>query len=247
MKSILEVIAFNIESCNIAQRAGADRIELCDNPSDGGTTPSYGFIKMAKEVTSIPIFPIIRPRGGDFCYTNEEFEIMKNDVLVCKSLGCEGVVLGLLQHDGTVDNERTKVLVTLAYPMEVTFHRAFDRTTDPFEALETIIECGCSRILTSGQRPSVNEGASLIAELIAAANERIIIMPGSGVRSNNINQLAIETKAMEFHSSARIKVHSDTIFNPSNMNEQLSKIMLDEDEVRKLKAALLNVHMENKS
>jgi copper homeostasis protein len=245
MKHILEVIAFNIESCTIAERAGADRIELCDNPSEGGTTPSYGFIKKAREATSIALFPIIRPRGGDFCYNNEEFEIMKNDVLICKDLGCEGVVLGILHQNGTIDAERTKALVQLAYPMEVTFHRAFDRTPSPYEALETIIDCGCNRILTSGQRPSVNEGARLIAELIAAADERIIIMPGSGVRSDNIAQLASATHATEFHSSARIKVLSDTIFNPPNMNEQLSKIMLDEEEVRKLKAELLNVHIEN--
>ena len=150
MKFLLETIAFNIESCKIAQAAGAQRIELCDNPGEGGTTPSYGFIKAARQVLTIDLFPIIRPRGGDFFYSDEEFKIMKTDIKVCKDLGCDAVVFGLLKHDATVDIERCKILVQLAYPMSVTFHRAFDRVTNPTQALEDVIECGFERILTSG-------------------------------------------------------------------------------------------------
>ena len=148
MKYVLEVIGFTIQSCVIAQQAGAKRIELCDNPSDGGTTPSYGFIKVARKKLEIDLFPIIRPRGGDFFYSDDEFSIMKNDSKVCKELGCDGIVMGILKTDGTIDKQRSSELVELAYPMEVTFHRAFDRTADYHSALEDVIETGCTRILT---------------------------------------------------------------------------------------------------
>ena len=127
MKYILETIAFNIQSCILAQAAGANRIELCDNPGEGGTTPSYGFIRAARKILKIDLFPIIRPRGGDFLYNDEEFEMMKTDIQICKNLGCDGVVFGILKEDATVDVERCKILVQLAYPMSATFHRAFDR------------------------------------------------------------------------------------------------------------------------
>src|SRR6187402_2601217 len=127
MKHTLEVIGFNIESCIIAQSAGAQRIELCDNPGDGGTTPSYGFIKAARNKLSIELFPIIRPRGGDFLYSDDDFEIMKKDVLICKKAGCDGIVTGILKTDGTVDISRCTQLVEMAYPLGITFHRAFDR------------------------------------------------------------------------------------------------------------------------
>ena len=133
-----------------AQQAGAHRIELCDNPSEGGTTPSYGFIKAAREKLSIELFVMVRPRGGDFFYSGDEFEIMKEDIKMCRQLGCDGIVIGLLKKDGSVDKKRCRELVVLAYPLGVTFHRAFDRTKDPFRALEDIIETGCERILTSG-------------------------------------------------------------------------------------------------
>ena len=132
---LLEIIAFNIQSCATIQNAGAQRIELCGNPTEGGTTPSYGFIKAAREVTGIQLFPIIRPRGGDFLYSNEEFEIMKSEIKLCKEFGCDGVVIGLLNADGTIDKKRTAALVSLAYPLEVTFHRAFDRVKDMYIAL----------------------------------------------------------------------------------------------------------------
>lgn len=202
----LEVIGFNIESCMLAQAAGAHRIELCDNPGEGGTTPSYGFIKSARENLQIELYPIIRPRGGDFFYSDAEFEVMKADVKVCKELGCDGVVIGILHTDGTIDKKRCGELVQLAYPMGVTFHRAFDRVKDDAQALEDVIEIGCERILTSGLVPSALDGAETLASLIKQADERIIIMPGSGVRADNIIGLAKKTGAVEFHTSARMKI-----------------------------------------
>ena len=234
MKFKLEVIGFTIESCLIAHAAGAVRIELCDNPSEGGTTPSYGFIKAAREKLTIELYPIIRPRGGDFLYSDTEFEIMKADVQICKNIGCNGVVIGILLADGTVDKERCKQLVDIAYPMGVTFHRAFDRTADPFKALEDIISIGCERILTSGQKPSVNEGVQLLIDLVQQANERIIIMPGSGVRAENIVALANKTNALEFHTSARIHINSKMEFINKSMNEQLTTVAPDSNEIKRI-------------
>lgn len=230
----LEVIGFTIEGCILAQSAGAHRIELCDNPGDGGTTPSYGFIKAAREKLQIDLFPIIRPRGGDFFYTDDEFEIMKTDVKLCKQLGCDGVVIGILNADGTVDKKRNAALVELAYPLGVTFHRAFDRTTDAFKAMEDIIDTGCERILTSGQKPNAMDGTDLIAQLIKQAGERIIIMPGSGVRSDNIMELAKKTGSTEFHTSARMNTDSKMDYKNPAMNENLRSVSVDADEVKKI-------------
>lgn len=230
----LEVIAFTIESCLLIQKAGAHRIELCDNPGEGGTTPSYGFLKNAREHVSIELYPMIRPRGGDFLFSNDEFEIMKEDVLRCKELECDGVVIGMLNADGTVDEKRSAALVELAHPLGVTFHRAFDRTRDPFEALETIIDIGCERILTSGLTPNVTEGTGLLTQLVEAADNRIIIMPGSGLRSNNIKELALQTNAVEFHTSARTSTSSKMEYLNSKMREELMTVSADEEEIRKI-------------
>ena len=238
MKYILETIAFNIESCELAQAAGAHRIELCDNPGEGGTTPSYGFIKAARQILKIDLFPIIRPRGGDFFYNDEEFEIMKTDIQVCKEHGCDGVVFGILKEDATIDKIKCKILIQLAYPMSVTFHRAFDRVTDPSQALEDVIECGFERILTSGFYPTAMEGADNLKKLIQVADERIIIMPGSGIRSSNIKQLKESTNAIEFHSSARKMKNSNmNVFN-NNMNENLQSVNIDEAEIKEMQEIL---------
>ena len=234
MKLTLETIAFNIESCKLAQKAGAHRIELCDNPGEGGTTPSYGFIKAARQILTIDLFTIIRPRGGDFFYSHEEFEIMKTDIHVCKDLGCDGVVFGILNDDATIDKVRCKILVQLAYPMSVTFHRAFDRVTDPSQALEDVIECGFERILTSGLYSTAMEGADNLKKLIQVADERIIIMPGSGVRSSNIGELAKTTSAIEFHSSARKMRNSNMKGLNNNMNENLQSVGIDEAEIKEM-------------
>jgi copper homeostasis protein len=236
----LEVIGFNIESCAIAQAAGAHRIELCDNPYDGGTTASHGFIKAARELLNIELFPIIRPRGGDFLFSDAEFKIMKTDVQLCKSLGCDGVVIGMLNADGSVDTLRCKQLVDLAYPLGVTFHRAFDRTNDPFKALEDIISIGCERILTSGQKPAALDAAPLINQLIQQAAGRIIIMPGSGVRSENIITLAKRTGAIEFHTSARIVAQSKMNFVIEAMQEDLTSVLTDAEEVKTIIGLLKN-------
>ena len=231
MPSILETIAFNIDSCIAAQAAGASRIELCDNAGEGGTTPSYGFIKAARAVLKIDLFPIIRPRGGDFLYSDAEFEIMKTDVQICKELGCDGVVIGMLQEDTTIDKVRCAELVKIAYPMGVTFHRAFDRVIDAKKALEDIIEIGCERILTSGLYPNVMDGLENIKQLIALADHRIIIMPGSGVRASNIKFIIDATGATEIHSSARKNIDSKMINQNKTMVENLQTVDIDKDEV----------------
>jgi copper homeostasis protein len=236
---LVEIAVFNIESALLAASAGADRLELCENPFEGGTTPSYGTLKIVREKISIPVFPIIRPRGGDFLFSDDEFNVMKKDIELCKQLGFEGVVIGLLHADGTVDAERTKTLVDIAYPMEVTFHRAFDRTADPLIALETLIECGCSRILTSGQVPNAWDGKELIKQLIQKADDRIIILPGSGVRSSNSKALADYTGAVELHSSARKNIPSAMIYSKQSMNEALQTVMVDEHEIREMKKSLI--------
>jgi copper homeostasis protein len=230
----LEVIAFNLACCTKIQEAGAHRIELCANPYEGGTTPAPGFIRMARKNVSVALFPIIRPRGGDFFYNAAEFEIMKEDVLFCKQSGCDGIVTGLLNPDGTVDKKRCGLLVELAYPMSVTFHRAFDRTVDPFPALEDIIDTGFERILTSGLRPTALKGIQVIESLVKKADERIIIMPGSGIRSDNILELASRTGATEFHTSARISSASRMEYLNEEMDESLKTIEVDQQEVKQL-------------
>lgn len=245
MKYILEVIAFNISACAAAERAGAQRMELCDNPMEGGTTPSAGMIKQARASTSLLLYPIIRPRGGDFLYSDEEFRIMLDDVRLCKQLGADGVVIGILKGDGSVDVERTTALVEAAYPLGVTFHRAFDRVHDPIRALEDIIHSGCERILTSGLYPTVNEGADMLASLVKQADERIIIMPGSGLRASNLRDIALKTGAHEFHSSARSSIPSAMAYTNENMKEQLSQTGLDEEEVKKMRAVLHELEQQN--
>lgn len=235
---ILEIAVFNIQSALLAAKAGADRIELCENPTDGGTTPSFGTLKIIKEKIPIPVFPIIRARGGDFFYSDEEFSVMQKDILLCKQLGYEGIVIGSLNKDATVDTERTKRLVELAYPLEVTFHRAFDRTKNAFQSLEDIIDCGCQRILTSGQVPNAFDGKDMIKKLIEQADDRIIIMPGSGVRSNNIKAIADYTCATELHSSARKNISSEMKYVNENLQETLVNISVDEEEIKKMKQVL---------
>ena len=240
-KYIIEIATSDFLTTKSAVEGGADRIELCANLAEGGTTPSYAHIKKCCEAFDVLIYPIIRPRGRDFLYNKDEFEIMRNDIKLCKELGCEGIVIGLLNMDGTIDMTRTSELIELAYPMEVTFHRAFDRCKDPFEALEELIEIGCQRILTSGQKPSVADGVDLVAELNEKADDRIIIMPGSGVRKENIKMLADKTGCVEFHSSLRGKTKSHMKFiHPSfaDSEESYMNNKISPDEVRALRNAM---------
>ena len=234
----LEICAFNLPSALIAQQAGADRIELCAGPEEGGTTPSAGVIRTAREQLRIALYPIIRPRGGDFLFAEEEFRVMMRDIEFCKQVGCNGVVIGMLLADGSVDKARCARLVEAAYPLGVTFHRAFDWAANPFEAMEAIIQIGCERILTSGQRPTAEEGAPLIDQLIREADDRIVIMPGSGVRSANIAGLAEATGAAEFHSSARVLQASAMEFVNVSMKESQGVVMAAAEEIMAMREAL---------
>lgn len=216
---MLEVIAYNIDCCILIEKAGAARIELCSNPAEGGTTPSAGLVRRARTLVTTELYPMIRPRGGDFVYSDLEFEVMKADLIYCREVGCDGIVTGILTTEGKVDVERMKILAELASPLGITFNRAFDRCRDPFEALEDIIECGCERILTSGQAQTAAEGSGLIKQLIDRAGDRIIIMPGAGIRSNNIEQLISSTGAAEYHTSA------------IDSSSQESNILINESEL----------------
>ena len=242
----LEIIGFNIVSCIAAQNAGANRIELCAGPGEGGTTPSYGFIKAARGKLKIDLYVMIRPRGGDFLYTNEEFETMKADVAVCKELGCDGIVFGILTKDGKVDKIRCKEIIDLAYPLEATFHRAFDRVADPFEALEDVIELGFERILTSGLKPKAEDGRQTIFELISKADDRIIIMPGSGITSENIISIAESTGAKELHSSASFFEKSKMEYQNHLMNE-LEHVTVSSNAVKEMAGLLKEYQLKQEN
>ena len=207
-----EICANSIASCIAAQDGGADRVELCAGIPEGGTTPSVGMIRCARESISIGLNVIIRPRGGDFLYSESEIREMVYDIKAAKGLGVDGLVFGCLCPDGSVDMENMRLLMEAAGDTPVTFHRAFDHTSDPFKALEDIIELGCARILTSGCRPTAAEGAPLLAQLVEKAGDRIIIMLGCGVNEGNIAETARLSGAREFHFSAREPVESGMTF-----------------------------------
>ncbi len=238
MNYTLEIACFNARSALLASSAGADRLEICDNLHEGGTTASYGTIKHLKEKIDTPLFAMIRAKGGDFFYSDDEFAIMERDLLLFKQLGCEGVVFGFLKQDGRIDKAKTARFVTLSYPMEVTFHRAFDRAVDPLQALEDIIECGCQRILTSGQQPTAEEGLPLLKELIHKADDRIVILPGSGVNSKNIQAIITVTGTVEVHASAKISKPSGMHFVQPQMNERLDDTIVNVEEIRLMKSFL---------
>lgn len=213
---ICEVVVYNIESALKAQEGGADRIELCDNPAEGGTTPSFGVIENIRQNVSMDVYVMIRPRGGDFLYSNYEFHSMKRDIYQCQRLSVDGIVLGILNANGTIDKKRCKELIDKARPLKVTCHRAFDMTRDAFEALEDCIEVGFDRILTSGQKAKAIDGVDLISELIKRANSRIAIMPGSGVNENTVVEIVTKSNANEIHFSAAVHRNSAMQFrNPA--------------------------------
>lgn len=191
-----------------AERGGAHRVELCDNLMEGGTTPSGGCIKLAREHLRIGLQVIIRPRGGDFLYSDVEFAVMLEDVRLAKALGADGVVIGCLTVAGGIDVTATRTLLELARPMNVTFHRAFDMCRDPHEALEVLVQLGVDRVLTSGQEGSVPEGLDLICALERQAAGRIIVMPGGGVTSRNVRKIVEASGVREVHMSARLSVES---------------------------------------
>ncbi|MCA5006713.1 copper homeostasis protein CutC [Sphingobacterium bovistauri] len=205
----LEIASFNLNSAKIAQEFGADRVELCAGMEVGGTTPSDEDVLAARKLLTIQLNVMIRPRGGDFVYTDEEFTAMKRDILRIKDMGIDGFVFGILNADNTVNESKNRELVELALPFPCTFHRAFDEVFDFRKALEDVISCGFTTILTSGCEPNVDLGLRNLVELVKLSNDRIVIMPGGGLRSSNVAHLLDKTKATYFHSSA-ITDGSDT-------------------------------------
>ena len=197
---LLEISVETLEAAMAAQRGGADRLELCGKLSIGGVTPSVELMRTVREQLRIPVFTMIRPRGGDFVYSETEFAEMKRSIAEAKRAGMDGVVLGILKNERRVDIGRTRELVEFARPLHVTFHRAFDDCADLREALEDVIQTGASRILTSGGAKSAPEGASTLAELVQRARERVVILPGSGINPGNVVAIARGTRAQEFHS-----------------------------------------------
>jgi copper homeostasis protein len=235
-KAILEVCAFHIESCIIAERVGAARVELCDNPIEGGTTPSYGTIKKVREKISILLYPILRPRSGNYFYSDDEFAILKEDIEMCKELGCDGISVGIQTIDSEIDTEGLKRIVEWAGPMGVTCNRVFDCAPDPYKALEEIINCGCERVLTSGQKSAAPDAGEILGKLVQQAGERIIIMPGAGVKSSNLEKLMQESGAKEFHSSARKAAPNPVTFINSEVSDYGNVYIADEEELKAMLA-----------
>ena len=237
----LEICVDSVESAINAEVAGANRIELCDNLLEGGTTPGYGTIISARNNLNIDINVLIRPRGGDFLYTDIEYDIMRRDIELCGEAGVNGIVIGILMSDGSIDLERTAKLVELAHPMSVTFHRAFDMCSNPMTALEEIIASGASRLLTSGQKNKAIEGSELIKKLVEKGGDRIIIMPGSGINESNISDIARQTGAKEFHLTGRKIIKSEMVFRKDGITmggisgfPEFSRKVADTDVIRSI-------------
>ncbi|WP_313807578.1 copper homeostasis protein CutC [Flavobacterium sp.] len=201
MKKI-EIACFTYESALIAQEGGANRIEFCDNLKEGGTTPDFETTKKLREEIAVDLYVMIRPRGGNFCYSEEEFQQMKTEIERFKTIGVNGFVFGILNEDKSINVLLNSELVAIAKPFPCTFHRAFDEVKDVFQSLESVIQCGFSTILTSGTMPNVVEGISVLQQLVVKANNRIVIMPGGGLRSSNIKLIREQTNAGFYHSSA---------------------------------------------
>jgi len=208
MSPILEVCCGSLASAIAAHEGGAHRVELCANLYEGGTTPSHGILELAREKLGIKINVLVRPRGSDFVYNEDEMEIIRRDVAKCKELGIDGVVIGFLTPSGEIDTAKTKEIVELARPMSVTFHRAFDMCKDSYVALDELIEIGVDRILTSGQVNMAPDGVDLIAELVRKAGDQVIIMPGAGLEVENIAEFHAKVGAKEYHSTLWAKVES---------------------------------------
>jgi copper homeostasis protein len=207
-KVLIEVLVDSVESARAAEAGEANRLEVCQNLFEGGTTPSAGLISTLARAVTIPFNVMIRPRGGDFCYSDCEFEVMRQDVRIARELGASGIVFGVLTPDGTVDEVRSSELIALARPASVTFHRAIDVSRDPAEALECLIRLGVDRVLTSGGEPTVLEGVEVIASMVKQAGTRIVVMPGGGIRERNVERILRMTGASEIHVSGSRAVES---------------------------------------
>lgn len=240
MKLYLEVCAFGIQSCLVAEKAGATRVELCDNPIEGGTTPSYGTIKKVREKVAIDLYPIIRPRSMNYFYDEDEWAIVLEDILMCRQLGCNGVSVGIQKRNGEIDADKMKQLVEMAYPLKVTCNRAFDAVPDPFAALEILIGAGCERVLTSGLAATAPEGMVVLKQLVKQAGKRISIMPGAGVRSENIELLLRETGAWDYHTSARKVVENTMTYANPLVSDAGNFYVADQPELESISRILEN-------
>ncbi|WP_452601088.1 copper homeostasis protein CutC [Pontimicrobium sp. MEBiC06410] len=234
---IIEICASNYQSAINAQEAGAQRIELCSELAIGGITPSYGLVKTAVDVLSIPVYVLIRPRSGNFTYTNSEFEIMRHNIQLCKDLGCSGIVSGVLNKDNTINVEQTKELIELSKPLPFTFHRAFDWTSNPSEAIKELIKLGVERVLTSGQETTAEQGIKLLTKLKQLANDKIIVLPGGGINSENIRSF----KALGFtevHASATTLSQINKVpkipMNSSKFFDETINVVSDKSKIKAL-------------
>lgn len=236
----LEVCAGSVQSAIEGQKGGAVRVELCDNLIEGGTTPALSQIEKSRELLHIQLNVIIRPRGGDFLYNDLEFELMKMDIHHCGKAKCDGVVIGMLNADGSVDIQRNAELISIArqYEMSITFHRAFDRCRDLFKSLEDIIELGCDRILTSGGEKTAIEGKNIIKKLIEKSQDKIIIMPGGGITEDNISELVKATNLKEFHGSFRSKYISEMEYISDKQGDKDQEYSLLQTNALKVKKAI---------
>jgi len=238
---LIEVCVDSVESALRAQEGGANRVELCDNLLEGGTTPSAGAIAVARDRLTIGLHVIIRPRGGDFCYSEAEMESMRRDVDVARQVGADGVVIGLLEPDGGIDVPRTRELLERARPLSVTFHRAFDVARDPERALDQLMGMGVDRLLTTGQEPTILEGLELVAALARRAGGRLIVMPG-GVNERNVARVVRATGAAEVHVTGTRAIESamrhrnERIFMGGILRPaEYSREVTDPDSIRRLR------------
>lgn len=245
MNKKIEICVDSVESCINAERGGADRLELCGNMFEGGTTPSYGVLQLAREMVSKPIYAMVRPRGGDFCYNDIEFEIMKREIKLMKELKIDGIVFGILTKEGKVDKERCSKLLDLWGTNKATFHRAIDVSSNLNEACEDIISLGFERILTSGSEANVMSGIIKLKELVEKYNDKIIIMPGSGINERNIEYINDTVKANEYHMTANKTVESvmqyrnENVFMGASLRPpEFSVKYTDENKVKNIKSKI---------
>jgi copper homeostasis protein len=248
---LVEAAVESVEGAIVAERAGAQRIELCANLTEGGTTPSAGTIGEALARVRVPIFVMIRPRGGDFLYTRTEIEVMIRDIAIAQLSGAHGIVLGVLTRDGAVDAQRMSGLVEAARPLPVTFHRAFDLAADMDTALETLIACGVTRVLTSGGAPRAGDAIPRLAELVARAGDRISVMPGGGISAANAKRIVDETGAREIHVGGTMPVASGMRFRRSEISfarpalvDEYTLTVADEGRLRGVIAAVTGLGLE---